>query len=150
MKVLYKLLRIKHYIKNFLIFVPFLFGSIINIVDFKNVIISFFAFSLMASCIYIINDIKDVEKDRTHPVKKNRPIASGKVSIKISRIIAAFMFMGAIILNYICAPNLKSFVWLLIYFILNLLYSFKLKHVPIFDIVSLVSFYIIRIYYENQ
>lgn len=147
MKVLYKLFRIKHYIKNFLIFVPFLFGSMFSLIDIKNIIIAFFAFSFMASCIYIINDIKDIERDKKHPVKKNRPIASGKVSIKLAKIIAIFMFIGAFILNYICSSNPLSYVWLLIYFLLNLLYSFKLKRIPIFDIVCLVSFYIIRIYY---
>ena len=147
MKVLLKLLRVKHYIKNFLIFIPFIFGSFVTLVDLKNIIIAFFAFSLMASCIYIINDIRDVEKDKNHPTKKDRPIASGKVSKGVAKICAMLLFVGSLVLNSFSSVNIYSYMWLLIYFVLNLLYSYKLKHVPIFDIVMLVSFYIVRVYY---
>ena len=78
-----KLMRPKHYIKNLLIFLPLIFsGLLLNINNFTKTLLGFLIFCLVASVIYIINDINDREKDRQHAVKKNRPIASGKVSVK--------------------------------------------------------------------
>ena len=74
-----KLIRIKHWIKNILIFIPLLCSGLINYNNVIDCIIGFFAFSFASSFIYIINDIKDIEKDKLHPTKKNRPLASGKV-----------------------------------------------------------------------
>lgn len=76
-----KLMRIKHYIKNLLIFIPLFFSK--NILDTYKLsagLIGFMSFCLISSTIYIFNDICDVEKDRIHLKKKNRPIASGKIS----------------------------------------------------------------------
>ncbi len=147
MKTLFELLRVKHYIKNSLIFVPLIFGSVLTVTNIKNTILAFLAFSAMASCIYIINDIKDIDKDRAHPTKRNRVIASGKVSIPVAIVISVIMFFVSIILNYLTNSNIYSFIWLLIYFLSNIAYSFGMKNVPIIDIIFLVSFYIIRIYY---
>ena len=78
-----KLMRVKHYIKNFLIFLPLFFSNnLLNFIKLKNCIWAFIVFSLACSIIYIFNDIKDIEKDKLHPKKKERPLASGKVSIK--------------------------------------------------------------------
>lgn len=147
MKATLKLLRVKHYIKNILIFIPFIFGTTLNIINIENMIVAFFAFSFMASTIYILNDLKDVEKDKLHPVKKNRPIASGKVSKGTALVIAVLLFAAAIVLNFLATNSILSYVWLGIYFILNVLYSCKLKEIPIIDIAVLVAFYIIRVYY---
>ncbi|MBQ9631234.1 MAG: UbiA family prenyltransferase, partial [Treponema sp.] len=74
-----KLIRVKHYIKNCLIFIPVFFANALTRSNVKATLFGFFAFSFMASTIYIINDIKDVNNDRLHPTKKNRPIASGEI-----------------------------------------------------------------------
>lgn len=147
MKTTLKLLRVKHYIKNVLIFIPFIFGTVLNFTRVGNMFIAFFAFSFMASVIYIINDLKDIEKDKLHPKKCLRPIASGKVSKKTATIIAILMFCGSMILNFLASNTWQSYMWLLIYFVVNLLYSLKLKNVPVIDIAILVAFYIIRVYY---
>ena len=77
-----KLMRIKHYIKNFLIFFPLVFSKkLFEVSSLLNCVLAFAIFSLVCSIVYIVNDINDVEKDKLHPKKKNRPIASGKVSI---------------------------------------------------------------------
>ncbi|MBR3888118.1 MAG: UbiA prenyltransferase family protein [Clostridia bacterium] len=147
MKATLKLLRVKHYIKNILIFIPFIFGTNLGLHKIENMFVAFFAFSFMASTIYILNDLKDVEKDRLHPVKKNRPIASGKVSKGAAITIAILLFIASVVLNFLASGSCASFIWLGIYFVLNLLYSLKLKEVPIIDIAVLVAFYIIRVYY---
>lgn len=143
----FKLLRCKHYIKNILLFIPLIFSRHFTVLLLAKNIIAFFAFSFMASTIYIINDIKDVEKDRMHPTKKERPIASSKISIRSAWIIAIIMFILSNILNYFASPTYFSFLFLGLYFALNVAYSYKLKHQPIIDIFLLVTFYIIRLYY---
>ncbi len=147
MKTIFKLLRVKHYVKNILIFIPFVFGTTMNLMRVENMLIAFVAFSFMASSIYIINDLKDIEKDRLHPKKKDRPIASGKVSKKVAAIVAGVMFVLSIMLNYFAASSWLSYMWLIVYFVLNLVYSMKLKNVPVIDIAILVGFYVIRVYY---
>lgn len=85
------LARPKHWIKNVLIFVPCLFGgTILKKETIVALLITFVSFSLIASSIYYINDIKDVSKDKLHDIKKNRPIASGRVSILSASVIAYF------------------------------------------------------------
>lgn len=147
MKATLKLLRVKHYIKNILIFIPFVFGTNLGLHKIENMLVAFFAFSFMASTIYILNDIRDVEKDKLHPVKKNRPIASGKVSKGTALIIAIMLLVASLVLNFLASNSISSYIWLGIYFVLNVLYSCKLKEIPIIDIAVLVAFYIIRVYY---
>ena len=149
MKNILKLLRVKHYIKNSLIFVPFVFSTSLNTSKLLFCFVGFWAFSLISSCIYIINDIKDIENDRLHPKKKNRPIASGIVSVKTGIKIALFCFIisiGAILTIILrCGIKYSSLIWLLTYFLLNLLYTSGFKNIPILDIIILMSGFLIRI-----
>ena len=150
MKNLLKLLRVKHYIKNILVFVPLIFlGREINLNAVVNSIIGFIAFCLICSCIYIVNDARDVEKDRLHPTKCNRPMASGAISVKAGIIIAILccLFSGFFVLYLFFYRDVKSvsIFWLALYFILNLTYSFGLKNIPIVDIIILMSGFLIRI-----
>ena len=93
MKIYLKLLRVKHYIKNLLIFLPLIFnGNFFNIKLFSITFISFLSFCFMASTIYIFNDLLDYEKDRVHPKKKLRPIASNKISKKQAIIVLIILF----------------------------------------------------------
>lgn len=147
MKIYMKLLRVKHWLKNFLIFFPLLFsGKFFT----ENMILTFFAFlafSFAASTVYIINDIKDKEKDKKHDIKKNRPIASGNVSIKQAVIIAILLFALSFFINVFTIPNRISFIWIIIYLIINILYSFGLKNVPLLDVFLLVLGFLIRVLY---
>lgn len=142
-----KLIRVKHYIKNFLIFFPLIFSRKIFLSNVINTTYGFISFSLMASTIYIINDIKDKEKDKLHSTKKFRPIASGKISIKKALILSVVLFILSILFSFLASNKIYVIMLLLSYFILNLLYTFKLKNVVVFDVFMLVVFYIIRIYY---
>lgn len=142
-----KLLRIKHYIKNFLVFLPLFFGkSLFDLEKLSFAIIGFFCFSLIASTVYIVNDIKDIEKDKNHPTKKNRPIASGKIGIHEALIIAMICLSAALIVSFILG-NTAAAILLIIYLFLNIAYSLLLKNIPIIDIIILASGFIIRIFY---
>ena len=102
-----KLMRPHHYIKNILVFLPIVFSkNIFSPILLKTTILGVIAFSLMSSIVYIINDIKDVEADRKHEKKKNRPIASGAVSIQNATILAIILFLITTIINvYIVITN---------------------------------------------
>lgn len=144
-----KLIRVKHWVKNGLIFLPLFFSQSFSKNSILSTIIAFFAFSLMASFIYVINDIRDIEKDRNHPRKKERPIASGAVSIKNAIIVSVLILLCSLILNYFATQTLfnPSLCFLLSYLIINICYSFGMKNVPILDVVLLAAGFIIRVYY---
>lgn len=147
MKIILKLLRVKHYLKNFLILLPIFFGKeIFNPDVLLCAMGGVIAFSLISSSIYIINDIRDIEKDRLHPTKKNRPIASGAIQIHTAYAIAVFCFVISIVCSIVFS-SWKSTIWLLLYFILNLLYSMGLKNVPLVDVAILTSGFVIRVLY---
>jgi len=139
-----KLIRLKHYIKNVLIFAPLFFsGNFFNTGMLYQGIKLFFAFSFIASFIYIVNDIVDRDKDRLHPQKKNRPIASNKISIKRAVLISAICLLLAGILSVGFPP--KVFIIFGIYIATNFIYSFWLKNVVIVDIFLVASMYLMRI-----
>ncbi len=146
-----KLIRVTHYVKNILIFLPLFFGDFYK--DINNIficIIGFILFSLIASIVYVINDICDIEKDRKHEIKKHRPLASGVVSKKEAYVIIVFLVI-AILLTSLFMYNIKvsylSFILIATYVIINILYSKWLKNVPLVDIVILVSGFLIRVFY---
>lgn len=142
-----KLMRIHHCMKNLLIFFPIIFnGSFFEPVKLINAIVGFIAFSLLASTIYIINDIQDVDKDRLHPKKRYRPIASGAVTVSEGKCLAISLFCLSMLLNW-QGQVILSYIWLLLYWGLNVLYSKGLKNVPIIDIVILASGFLIRLVY---
>lgn len=143
-----RLMRVKQYIKNILIFAPIIFGlQITNIKLLKKSIVGFFIFSLVCSTIYIINDINDIEKDKLHEIKKSRPLASGAIKIKDAILLIIILFFSVIILNMLFINMKQSNIILLIYFILNILYSIKLKYIPLLDIVIIVSGFVLRLLY---
>ena len=142
-----KLMRIPHYIKNLLVFLPLFFsGQIFDSRKFFVNVLVFFALSALSSVVYIINDIFDRERDSKHPAKCKRPIAAGIISIKAAVCFACFLFVVAVACNCVIL-NWKVSAVMLTYLLLNLGYSFGLKNIPIIDIVILVSGFILRIIY---
>ncbi|WP_036947866.1 UbiA prenyltransferase family protein [Pseudobutyrivibrio ruminis] len=140
-----KLLRVKHYIKNLLVFIPLFFSrDIFNKEKLYIALLGFVAFSLMSSAIYIINDYRDIEKDRLHPVKKNRPLASGSIDKTQALIVMSLCGIMSITIVGGCI-NEKSLIAIIVYFLLNILYSFGLKKKPIVDVVILASGFVIRV-----
>jgi len=145
-----KLIRVKHYVKNILIFIPLFFsGQILNINKVITCILGFISFSLIASSVYIINDINDIEKDKVHPEKKYRPLASEAVSKKEAYILLTALLIITTLINIIMLNNNNYYFILLelLYLILNIGYSLGLKKIPILDVVILVSGFVIRVLY---
>lgn len=136
MKQYLTLLRVHQWYKNLLVFSPLLFFPTESF-GLRHFLLAFFGFSLVSSITYIVNDWVDREKDRVHPKKKNRPLASGAVSSKqaLFTILLLLITEGAIMWSL----GLGYAIVVLIYFIFTNLYSFYLKHVPVLDI-SLISF----------
>jgi len=141
-------MRPKHYIKNGLIFLPLLFSrNLLQPELLKTTIYGFLLFSLAASIIYIFNDILDAEKDKKHPTKKDRPIASGRVSKTKATIFILILTILTITLNYICISSFLPHPLILTYWLLNILYSIHLKNVPILDITILSIGFILRVFF---
>jgi len=149
MKKYLKLMRVKHYIKNVLVLVPFIFsGQLFQPFYLARAIAGFLAFSLISSVVYIFNDIRDAESDRLHPTKKTRPIASGEITKRAAYIFGGFLLVCAGVLQYFSnAVYWYAWTLLALYLVLNLAYSFKLKNIPILDVAILVSGYVIRVLY---
>lgn len=145
MSEVFKLLRIHQYIKNLFIFMPLLFSfSYMDAHNNINTIITFVLFSLLASSVYIFNDLMDINEDRAHPTKKNRPLASGAVSTKSAKILILLLSLTSLSLSLLL--NFELFIVLFIYFILNILYSIKLKHIAILDIFIIATGFVLRLF----
>lgn len=150
MKRYLKLMRIKHYIKNFLIFIPLVFGGKLFDIELLKVnFIGFLSFCLVASFIYVINDIADIKQDKLHPIKCKRPLASGDIEKKNAIIFAICLFLLSGLCNYFVCMSGNYRVWILwsIYIIINFAYSFGLKRLPVIDVVILACGFLIRVLY---
>ena len=149
MKQYIKLARPSHWMKNILVLLPLLCsGQVHNRELLLSAIWGFFAFSLMASSIYVVNDIRDREKDRENSLKCHRPIASGAIKVPQASIFGAVLFLLALGCCYLAAGlNWKAILFFVLYFLLNLGYSFGLKKVPLLDVAILVSGFLLRVLY---
>jgi 4-hydroxybenzoate polyprenyltransferase len=148
MKQYLALIRLKHWLKNGLVFFPAAFaGTLIHGAVFLTVLRGFFSFSFLASAIYIVNDIRDAESDRAHEKKKNRPIAAGLIGVRQATAIAVVLYVLSFFLDRACAAGSWSWILLLLYLLLNLAYSLRLKNVPLIDAVILAAGFLIRVLY---
>ena len=142
-----KLFRVKHYIKNILIFIPLFFSG--NFFEREKLSRSFLGgicFCLVASAIYILNDLRDVDKDRNHPTKRNRPLASGTIKKSVAIVCSVVCLINAVLLSALLETT-SAFICLVLYFFLNVGYSMELKNRPIIDVVILTSGFVIRVFY---
>ncbi|EDK72595.1 UbiA prenyltransferase [candidate division TM7 genomosp. GTL1] len=139
-----KLLRPKDWAKNLFLFIPLFFAGELN--DTQKILLvtaGFLAFSAIASSIYILNDYRDIEDDRKHPVKSKRPLASGAVSKPAALVIAFLLMIAGFTAAYFIR---EKFLFVLgIYFLINVGYSFGLKNVAILDIVLLAIGFVLRV-----
>ena len=110
---------------------------------FLRTLAGFALFSLISSCVYIINDLADVEADRQHPEKKNRPIASGKLPVSVAITAAVVFVIITFVLAYLLAPSLLAVIGG--YFVINLAYSKWLKHIPILDVLIISTGFVLRV-----
>ena len=144
LKDLFLSLRPKQWIKNVALFAPLLFSqNLFNKPLLFKTLEAFGLFCLLTGSVYIINDLKDLKEDRLHPVKRNRPLASGRVSPTLAGIIVlivlAVSFMGAWKLS------LPFFKVLMAYLLLQIVYTFSLKHQVILDIFSIAAGFVLRV-----
>ncbi len=141
---LLKTMRPKQWAKNVFVFTALVFDrKLLNLSAFLSTLAGAAIFSLIASAVYIFNDIADSESDKQHPTKKNRPIASGKLSLGAAWAAAILLLIIAFPLAFLLDPGFLAIC--LVYFVLNLLYSTKLKHIPLIDVLVLASFYLLRV-----
>ena len=139
-----KLLRVTSWAKNFFVFVPLVFAKqLFNKGEFLDVLSGFILFSIAASAIYVVNDIYDAEKDAIHPLKKNRPVASGKISAIEAKITGAIFFILAGAISFVMNYSFVAIVWF--YILLNILYTNYLKQIVIVDIFCIALGFMLRV-----
>ena len=141
---LIKSMRPRQWPKNGFVFVALLFDR--KLFDPASVIAvteAFLLLCLMSSAVYLMNDLADVESDRQHPGKKNRPLASGQLDPRLAAV-ASVLFAGAsLVAGYFLSPQLA--VILLLYLLSQIAYTFKLKHVVLLDVLTIAAGFILRI-----
>lgn len=143
MRAIIKLLRPHQYLKNGFVFIGPLFAYQWDPLTWLNTLFVFVAFCAMASAVYVLNDLLDIEADRAHPVKRNRPLPSGTVSPGLAK----GLFVGLIVLSLVLAvqASLWAVAFVVSYLVINLFYSWRLKHVVILDVFLISSGFMLRI-----
>ena len=141
---LLKTLRPKQWVKNAFVGVPLVFGQMLfNLDALWRVAAAFALFCLVSGCVYVINDIVDVDKDRAHPKKRNRPIPSGKLPPKVARNFVVVAVPLAVAAAFALSPGYAA--TLAGYFGLNILYCFYTKKVPYLDVLSIATGFVLRV-----
>ena len=137
-------MRPRQWTKNGFIFFALIFDKQLFLPGpFLRTLEGFFLFCLISSAVYLFNDIADIEGDRQHPEKKNRPLASGILPVSVALGAAILLSLVALILGYLLAPTFAAILG--IYLTLNILYSLWLKHVPILDVLIISSGFVLRV-----
>jgi 4-hydroxybenzoate polyprenyltransferase len=144
LSALIKTMRLRQWPKNGFIFFGLIFDKQLFIPEpFLRTVAGFFLFCLMSSAVYLFNDIADVEADRNHPEKKSRPIASGKLPVRVASVVAMLLAFVTIPLGYLLSPLFALI--LATYLVINLLYSRWLKHIAILDVLIISSGFVLRV-----
>ena len=143
-----RLIRPHQWIKNVFVLLPMFFGgSLFDVHDIAASLLTFFAFSFIASSVYCFNDINDVEADRRHPVKCRRPLASGALSVGTAWCLMALMLVLAAVMVALLGDlrhALKVGGVLLFYYVMNLCYCAKLKQYAIIDVCIVAFGFVLR------
>lgn len=140
-----RMLRMHQWAKNVLLFVPLLAAH--QFTDFRAIwhtVLGFLSFSLLASAVYIANDITDVEHDRQHPTKRHRPFASGAIPVQAGYVAAPLLLLTATGLGLVV--NVHFLIWLAVYLVVTTAYTFGLKRLVLVDAIVLATLYTIRIF----
>lgn len=139
-----KLMRPKQWLKNGFVFAPLVFsGELLNSAALAQASLATFFFCIASSAVYIVNDIHDVDLDRKHPKKsKSRPLASGVITKTEALIILALLYL-ILVFGYLVMPNVILVIFA--YAILNLAYTFVLKHEPVIDIFTIAIGFVLRV-----
>ncbi|MDZ4451183.1 UbiA prenyltransferase family protein, partial [Bacillus cereus] len=139
----FKQLRPKQWTKNLLVFAALVFSiKQVSLTMVAQAAICFALFCAISGCVYILNDFMDIEADRQHPVKRYRPMASGALNPYFAITAGCVILVASLVVSYILNPLLC--LVLATYFILNVAYSIRLKHVVIIDILIIASGFVLR------
>ena len=144
LKAIIRAMRPRQWAKNVFIFAALVFDEQLTQKEpLLRTIAGFGLLCLISSAVYLLNDIADVESDRQHPTKRNRPIAAGQLSISLALVLAIAMAAFALAAGFALEP---SFGWIItLYFVINLLYSLWLKHKPIIDVMIIAAGFVLRV-----
>lgn len=140
-----RLMRPKQWIKNVFVLAPLVFsGEVTQLVSILHSTTAFILFCLASSATYVLNDYHDIESDRRHPVKsKKRPLASGEVS-KVQAQILMVLLYGLVLLSFLFTPQISLVICG--YLLINVAYTFYLKHQPVLDIFTIAVGFVLRVY----
>ena len=142
---LFKTMRPRQWTKNVFVFAALVFDKqLLNAESFLRTLAGFALFCLISSSVYIFNDISDVEADRQHPEKKNRPIPSGKLPISVAWVAGVVLVITTFAISYFLAPGFEAVV--IMYFLLNMAYTKWLKHIPILDVLVIAAGFVLRVH----
>ncbi len=141
---LLRTMRPKQWVKNGVVYVGLVFDAQLLVLESViRVTLAFVLFCLIAGTVYIINDLVDIEKDRLHPRKRNRPLASGRLPIPVAVMAAAILPVVALGIALAISPPLALI--LLLYLVLQIAYSFKLKNVALIDVLAIAAGFLLRV-----
>jgi 4-hydroxybenzoate polyprenyltransferase len=144
LKALIKAMRLRQWTKNGFVFFALIFDKqLFSPEPFLRTLLGFFLFCLISSAVYLLNDIADMGADRLHPQKKLRPLVSGELPIGVAQGAAFILTLASLFLGYLLEPVFAGI--LALYFVINLLYSRWLKHVPILDVLIISSGFVLRV-----
>lgn len=137
-------LRPKQWIKNFFVFAALVFdGQLLEPAPLARTVVGFVLLCLISSAVYLLNDIADLEADRRHPTKRLRPLASGELPVGLARLTAGAFLVLALIGGWLLSVN---FVLIMVaYLVINFFYTYWLKHIPIIDVFSISSGFVLRV-----
>jgi len=140
-----KAMRPHQWVKNLFVLAPLVFAEqALELGHLLRAALAFAVFSALSGCVYILNDLIDVEQDRQHPTKRHRPIASGALPIALAKTSLASLLLGSIALSFAALGPTFAAVGLA-YFSLNVAYSFALKHVPFVDVAVIATGFLLRL-----
>ncbi|MEA3404140.1 MAG: decaprenyl-phosphate phosphoribosyltransferase [Pseudomonadota bacterium] len=142
---LIKLMRPRQWIKNGFVFAPLIFaGLFLDMLAVSQALMAFTLFSIASSATYIVNDLRDIDEDRQHPIKsKKRPLASGQVKPNQAKVLLVGLY-GVLAVGLFVQPAVMAVI--AAYLVLNLAYSFYLKHQPVLDIFTIAIGFVLRVY----
>jgi 4-hydroxybenzoate polyprenyltransferase len=144
LKPLIKTMRPRQWMKNGVLFAALVFDKKLFFpVELGRTVLGFIIFCLLSGVIYIINDLADIEADRQHPQKRNRPLASGALSESFARMAAFGLLIVLAPISYLL--SLEFFLVALAYVVLNLAYSRWIKHIPLLDVFSIAAGFVLRV-----
>ncbi len=142
---LLKTMRPRQWTKNIFIFAALVFDKqLLNAESFLRTLAGFGLFCLISSSVYIFNDLADVEADRQHPEKKNRPIATGKLPVSAAWIAGIILVLLTLGLALLLTPGFEAV--LVVYFLINMAYSKWLKHISIIDVLVIAAGFVLRVH----